>query len=44
VCRIGDNAVVAVGSLVLDDVDAYTVVAGHPAKVIRVIDHDHTAQ
>jgi len=38
-CTIGDHAVVAVGSLVLDDVDAYTIVAGSPAKVVRVIDH-----
>lgn len=39
-CTIGDHAVVGVASLVLDDVDAYTIVAGHPAKAIRVIDHD----
>ncbi|MDQ1366149.1 MAG: hypothetical protein QOF81_264 [Acidimicrobiaceae bacterium] len=39
-CTIGDHAVVAVGSLVLDDVDAYTIVAGSPAKAIRVIEHD----
>lgn len=39
-CRIGDHAVVGVGSIVLDDVDPYTIVAGNPAKVIRVIDHD----
>ncbi len=39
-CTIGAHAVVGVGSLVRDDVDPYTVVAGSPAKVIRVIDHD----
>jgi acetyltransferase-like isoleucine patch superfamily enzyme len=39
-CTIGDNAVVAVASLVLHDVDPYTIVAGSPAKVVRVIDHD----
>jgi acetyltransferase-like isoleucine patch superfamily enzyme len=39
-CTIGDHAVVAVGSLVLDDIDPYTIVAGSPAKVVRVIDHD----
>ena len=39
-CTIGDHAVVAVASLVLDDVDAYTIVAGHPATVVRVIDHE----
>ncbi len=39
-CRIGDHAVVGVGSIVLDDIDPYTIVAGNPAKVIRVIDHE----
>ncbi|HYZ37330.1 MAG TPA: acyltransferase [Pseudonocardiaceae bacterium] len=37
--RIGKHAVVAAGSLVLDDVAPYTVVAGRPAKVIKKIDH-----
>ena len=37
--RIGRHAVVAAGSLVLDDVAPYTVVAGRPAKVIKKIDH-----
>lgn len=32
---IGDNAVVGAGSVVTRDVEAYTVVAGNPAKVIR---------
>ena len=36
--RIGRHAVVAAGSLVLDDVAPYTVVAGRPAKVIKKID------
>jgi acetyltransferase-like isoleucine patch superfamily enzyme len=36
-CRIGANAVVGVGSLVLDDVEPYTVVAGNPARVLRTI-------
>jgi acetyltransferase-like isoleucine patch superfamily enzyme len=36
--RIGAHAVVAAGSLVLDDVAPYTVVAGRPAKVIKKID------
>jgi acetyltransferase-like isoleucine patch superfamily enzyme len=34
---IGEHAVVAAGSLVRDDVDPYTVVAGRPAKVIKKI-------
>jgi len=38
-CTIGDHAVVGVASVVLDDVAPYTVVAGHPAKPLKVIDH-----
>jgi acetyltransferase-like isoleucine patch superfamily enzyme len=38
-CTIGDHAVVGVASVVLGDVEPYTVVAGHPAKAIKVIDH-----
>jgi acetyltransferase-like isoleucine patch superfamily enzyme len=34
-CVIGKHAVVAGGSLVLDDVAPYTVVAGRPAKVLN---------
>lgn len=36
-CRIGAHAVVGVGSLVLGDVEPYTVVAGNPARVLRTI-------
>ena len=36
-CSIGAHAVVGVGSLVLDDVAPYTVVAGSPATVRRTI-------
>jgi acetyltransferase-like isoleucine patch superfamily enzyme len=39
-CRIGANAVVGVGSVVLADVAPYTIVAGVPAKVIRTIPHE----
>ena len=39
-CRIGAHAVVGVGSLVREDVEPYTIVAGSPAKVIREIEHD----
>lgn len=35
--RVGRHAVIAAGSLVLDDVAPYTVVAGRPAKVIKKI-------
>lgn len=36
-CRIGAHAVVGVGSLVLRDVEPYTVVAGSPARFLRTI-------
>lgn len=36
-CTIGDHAVVGVGSLVLSDVEPYTVVAGGPATVRATI-------
>lgn len=36
-CIIGENAVVAAGSLVLKDVPANTIVGGHPAKFIKKI-------
>ncbi|HWC11744.1 MAG TPA: hypothetical protein VG455_11020 [Acidimicrobiales bacterium] len=39
-CRIGPNAVVGVGSVVLDDVDPYTIVAGSPAEPVRAIEPD----
>ena len=39
-CRIGAHAVVGGGSLVMDDVAPYTIVAGSPAKVLRTIPHD----
>lgn len=38
-CRIGAHAVVAVGAVVMADVDPYTVVGGVPAKVLRSIPH-----
>ena len=41
-CRIGANAVVAVGAVVLGDVAPYTIVGGVPAKVIRTIPHEAT--
>jgi acetyltransferase-like isoleucine patch superfamily enzyme len=39
-CRIGANAVVGGGSLVIGDVAPYMIVAGSPAKVLRTIPHD----
>jgi hypothetical protein len=41
-CRIGANAVVAVGAVVLGDVAPYTIVGGVPARVLREIPHDAT--
>ncbi len=37
-CRVGHDAVVAAGAVVVSDVPANTVVAGCPAKVIKVKD------
>ena len=34
---IGDNAVVGAGSVVTKDVEANTIVAGNPAKLIKII-------
>ena len=36
-CKIGEHAVIAAGSLVNKDVPPYAIVAGCPAKVIKVI-------
>lgn len=33
--RLGDGAIVASGSVVTDDVEAYTVVGGNPARTLR---------
>ncbi len=38
-CTIGEHAVVGAGSLVLSDVDPYTLVAGTPAVVKSTIPH-----
>lgn len=43
-CRIGAHSVVGVGSLVLRDVQPYTIVAGHPSKVLRTIPRPEDAQ
>lgn len=36
-CVIGENAVVAAGSVVIKDVEPYSIVAGNPAKIIQYI-------
>jgi O-antigen chain-terminating methyltransferase len=40
-CRVGAHSVVGVGSLVMRDVQPYTVVAGSPARVLRHIPRPH---
>ena len=34
---IGEGAIVAAGSVVTKDVPAYSIVAGNPARVVRMI-------
>lgn len=43
-CRIGENAVVAAGAVVTQDVPANAVVAGCPAKVIKMKDEKTAAK
>jgi acetyltransferase-like isoleucine patch superfamily enzyme len=42
-CVIGEHAVVAAGSLVREDVPPYAVVAGRPAKIIKMLTPDVAA-
>ena len=37
--RIGEHAVIGAGSVVTKDVPPHAVVAGNPAKVIRILEH-----
>jgi len=37
---IGENSVVGAGSVVVKDVEPYTVVGGNPAKLIKRLDPD----
>lgn len=37
--HVGKGAVIAAGAVVISDVDAYTMVAGTPAKMIKKIDN-----
>ena len=41
---IGDNAVIAACSVVTKDVPAWTIVAGVPAKVIKVLEERKPAE
>jgi len=36
--KIGDNSVIGAGSAIIEDVPAYSVVAGNPAKIIKQYD------
>lgn len=38
--RIGEGAIVAAGAVVTKDVEPWTVVAGNPAKVVKVLNED----
>jgi len=38
--RIGKGAVIGAGSVVVKDVPAYAVVAGNPARIIRMMDRE----
>jgi len=38
---VGENAVVGAGSLILEDIPANTIAAGHPARIIRDIKNNH---
>ncbi len=39
---IGENSVVAAGSIVIKDVEPYTVVGGNPAKMLKRLDNKNT--
>jgi acetyltransferase-like isoleucine patch superfamily enzyme len=38
--KIGDNSVIGAGSTIIEDVPAYSVVAGNPGKIIRQYDSE----
>jgi acetyltransferase-like isoleucine patch superfamily enzyme len=38
--KIGDNSVIGAGSTIIEDVPAYSVVAGNPAKIIKQYDFE----
>ncbi len=40
--RIGDGAIIGMGSIVTKDVEPYSIVAGNPAKLIRKRFDDET--
>lgn len=39
--KIGEGAIIAVGSVVVKDVPPYAIVGGNPAKIIKYRDKDH---
>jgi dTDP-4-amino-4,6-dideoxygalactose transaminase/acetyltransferase-like isoleucine patch superfamily enzyme len=42
--RVGENAIVGAGSVVTKDVPAHAVVAGNPARLIRMMQQEKTAE
>ena len=38
--KIGDNSVIGAGSAIIEDVPAYSVIAGNPAKIIKQYDSE----
>ena len=40
--HLGENCIIGVGSVVVDDVPANTIAAGNPAKVVKTLDPDET--
>ena len=37
---VGDKAIIGAGSIVTNDIEAYTMVGGNPAKVLKRYDFD----
>ena len=42
--EIGENAIVGAGSVVTRDVPAHGIVAGNPARLLRILTPEHEAQ
>ena len=38
-CTIGEGSIIGAGSVVANDIPAWTMAAGNPAKVIKTIEH-----
>ena len=42
--RVGENSVIGAGSVVIKDVEPYTIVGGSPAKFIKRVDLEHLSE